>query len=201
MTKAELLARHGVVNGSPPATVTVMDGEAATGGGSAPPPETRLAAQIIPAPDMADYELRDPPEPRLAPHIVLSDAADALDRARYEARQCRQAVSASRENFNLALTAWNLTQPIQTQEALRAEWMRSNQEERKRKAEFGQMQRPATVGETAKAMSGGNMRRSPAAYRRGAYTRAEAKAANNLRAATARLNGGNAPRAKLPNQR
>jgi plasmid stabilization system protein ParE len=196
MTKAELLARHGVVNGSPPATVVVMDGEAATGGGSAPPPETRLAAQI--APDMADYELKDTP---VDPLTALQNAVNNLDVARYEARQCRQAVSASRENFNLALTAWNATMPIQTQEALRAEWMAANQEQRRLRAEAQQLQRPATVGETAKAMSGGNMRRSPAAYRRGAYTRAEAKAANNLRAAAARMNGGNAPRAKLPSER
>ncbi len=195
-TKAEVQARHGVVNGSPPTTtVAVMDGEAmATGENSASPPEApRLAAQI--APDMADYELKPAP---VDPLTALRNSVDALDRARFAARQARSDVLASREAFNLALGAWNLTQPIQTVEDLKKEWIRSNQAERERKAAAGQLRRPTTVGQMAKALAGGghNIKRGGgASYRRGAVGKAEAMEinANRLRAATLA--------AKLPSSR
>lgn len=133
--------------------------------------------------------------PRLAPNIVLADAVDALDRARFEARQCRSAVLEARSAFSKALAGWNATQPIQTVEDLKKEWIASNQRERERKVEAGRGIHYAGVTATARALSGGNMRRSPAAYKRGAYSRAEAKAANALRAAAATA------AAKLPSRR
>jgi hypothetical protein len=191
-SKADVFARH---NGSPPATVAVMDGEAmVTDAVSAPASEApRLATQIIPAPDMVDYELKP------APHEVLQNAVAALDVARFTARQARSAVLASREDFNVALSAWTASGPApQDQMALKKEWIASNQAERARKAAAGQLRRPATVGEMARALAGGgqNVKRGGgASYRRGAHSKAEAMEinANRLRAATLA--------AKLPSQR
>jgi hypothetical protein len=197
-TKAELLARHGVVNGSLPLLNTaVMDGEAMVTD-HAVSEAPRLAAQI--APDMADYELKPAP---VDPVTAFRDAVDALDRARYQSRLCRQAVSAAREDFNMALAAWNHSGPApQTQESLRAEWMAGNQEQRRLKAEAGRMQRPATVSETAAAMRGGNRRPGGgASYKRGAVTRAEARTIEVNKMAAARMHGNIARAKKLPSQR
>lgn len=163
---------------SPPAAMG--DGVGVSNGVSAPSLEARPAAQI-------------------APHDALRNAAHNLDVARWRARECRSAVSASRENFNLALSVWNRTLPLQTVEDLKKEWIASNQEERRRKAEAGQMRRPMTVTETAKAMSGGNRRAGGgAAYKRpGTFTRAEAAKITMNRAAANRLRAA----AKLPSER
>jgi hypothetical protein len=163
-----------------------MDGGAmVTDAVSAPASEApRLAAQI--APDMADYELKDTP---VDPVTALRNAVDNLDVARFTARQARSAVLASRENFNVALTAWNASGPApQTQEALKKEWIASNQRERERKAAAGQLSRPVTVGQMARAMAGGNRRAGGStAYRRGALSKGEAMTveANRRRAAAA----------------
>jgi hypothetical protein len=192
-SKADVFARH---NGSPLETA-MMDGEVATGGGSAPPPETRLAVQL--APDMVDFELKPAP---VDPLTALSNAVHNLDLARWRARECRTAVSASREAFNLALNAWNRTMPIQTVEDLKKEWIRSNQEERARKASQGQLPYHPNVTQTARAMSGGNRRPGGgASYKRGAVSRAEARTIEVNKMAAARMGGSNAPRAKLPSDR
>ena len=187
--REQIFGRHGIVaaiepqdvsatvDELPPETV-VTGGEAVTSGVSAPPHETRLT-----------------------PHDALRNAAQNLDLARWKSRQCRDAVSSSRQAFNLALHAWNLTQPIQSVEDLKKEWIRSNQKERERRAEARQLQRPMTVGETARAMSGGNRRPGGgAAYRRGAFTRAEAARIEMNRAAANRLRAASVA-AKLPSQR
>jgi hypothetical protein len=136
------------------------------------------------------------------PVTALRNAAHNLDVARFTARQCRDAVALSRQAFNLALAAWNASGPEpQTVEGLKKEWIRSNQENRRLRAEARQLQRPATVSETARAMAGGNMRRSPAAYRRGAFTRAEARTIEVNRMAAARMAGNIAPRIKLLSDR
>jgi hypothetical protein len=180
-TKTELLARHGiaVVDELPPETV-------AKGSDAAGIDTVSATARM----------------PRVAPHDALRDAIDALDVAGFAARQCRDAVSASRQNFNTALNAWNATQPIQTVEDLKKEWIASNQAERVRRAEARQLQRPLTVGETARAMAGGNKRAGGgAAYRRGAYTRAEARTIEDGKMLAARMAGNIAPRIKLPSDR
>ena len=168
---------------SPPAAMG--DGARASNGVSAPSLEARPAAQI-------------------PPHEVLRNAAHNLDIARWRARECRSAVSASREAFNLALGAWNRTLPIQNVEDLKKEWIASNQEERRRKAEAGQMRRPMSVTETARAMSGGNRRAGGgAAYKRnGTFTRAEAAKIEMNRAAANRLQAAAAAARKLlPSER
>jgi hypothetical protein len=184
-SKAEILARRNgaMIEELPLPPVAVMDGgeAAGTNGVSA-----------------------TPPEPRLAPHIVLADAVNALDIARYEARQCRPAVLASREAFNLALNAWNATLPIQTVEGLKKEWIRSNQAERERKAAVGQLRGPTTVGQMAKALAGGGhraQRGGGTAYRRGAHSKAEAMELNAAKLRESRMNGSAAPRTKLPSER
>ena len=150
------------------------------------------------------------PMPRVAPDDALRNAAHDLDVARWEARQCRAATLAARENFNIALRGWNATMPVQTQLQAKMDYIRTNQEERARKAAQGSLRRPMTVTETAKAMSGGNRRAGGgAAYKRnGTFTRAEAAkiemnraAANRVAAAAARMAGSNAPRTKLPSER
>jgi hypothetical protein len=135
------------------------------------------------------------------PIAALQQAEYQLDLARVHARECRSTVAEARANFARCLAGWNATQPIQTVEGLKKEWIRSNQEDRRLRAEARQLQRPATVSETARAMSGGNMRRSPAAYRRGAFTRAEARTIEVNKMAAARMNGNIAPRTKLPSER
>jgi hypothetical protein len=172
MGKQEILARrNGAMIDELPPPPAVMEGEAA-------------GTDVVCAPA---------PAPRLAPHIVLADAVDALDRARFEARQCRSAVLASREAFNLALNAWNATQPIQTVEDLKKQVIWSNQEERKRKAAAGQLRRPFTVGQMAKALAGGNAKRGGgSSYRRGAFTKAQALEFN-----AAKLRAANTVAAKL----
>lgn len=189
-TRAEIYARHGiaVVDELLPETVA-MDGRAAvTGAVSAPARETRPADQI-------------------PPHDALRNAAHNLDFARWRARQCRDAVAASRQAFNLALNAWNLTVPVQTQQQARQEWIDTNQRERARKAAVGQGIHYANVSQTARALGGGghNAKRGLGrAYKRGAFSKAEALEINagKLRAAAAaRMNGNIAPHAKLPSQR
>jgi hypothetical protein len=86
------------------------------------------------------------------------------------------------------------------------EYIASNQAERARKAAAGQGVHYAGVTRTARAMAGGNAKNGGgAAYRRGAFTRAQAMEieAGKLRAtaAAARIAGSNAPRPKLPSER
>ena len=205
MTKDEIHARH---NGSPPATVAVMDGEAmVTDAVSATAPEApRLAVQIIPAPDMAEYELKPAHVDQLQqvdPLTALQNAVHDLDLARHRARECKATTATLRDTFAKALAAWNVSVPApMTQAALMQDYIDSNQRERQRKAEARQLQRPATVSETARAMSGGNRRPGGgASYKRGAFSRAEARTIEMNRMAAARMNGNIAPRAKLPSER
>jgi hypothetical protein len=182
-TKTELLARHGVVNGtSQPEIFNEIEGTIASsdtadrmGGLPIEPPQPVEAA---PAADDS-------------PHEALREVAAALDRARFEARQCRSAVAEARANFARCLGAWNASGPApQTQAELMKEHIASNQRERERRAAAGQMRRPATVSETARAYAGGghNVRRGHGrAYAHGAHSRAEAMEINaaKLRAANA----------------
>jgi hypothetical protein len=178
-TKNEVLNHH---NGSPLETA-MMDGDAVSEAVSAAAPLTRVVFPFDPV-------------------TALRNAAHNLDVARWRARECRDSVAASRQAFNLALSAWSATQPIQNVEDLKKEWIRSNQEDRRLRAEARQLQRPATITETAKAMSGGNRRPGGgASYKRGAFTRAEAARIEMNRMAAARMNGNIAPRVKLPSER
>jgi len=167
----------------PPETAAMGDGARASDEVSAPPLEVRPAAQI-------------------APHDAVRNAAHNLDVARWRARQCRDAVAASREAFSSALADWNRTMPVQTQQQAHQDYVDTNQRERAARAAQGLLRRPMTISETAKAMSGGNMRPGGGrSFNRGAFTRAEAKKIEMNRAAAQRMNGSLAPRTKLPSER
>ena len=175
-TKEEVQARHGVVNGTPQ-------------------PEIFNDIHGTMAPSEASertYEL--PIEP---PHVILREAVAALDRARFEARQCRAATLEARTNFARCLGAWNASGPApQTQAELMKEHIASNQAERAKRYAAGQGVHYPGVGRTAKALAGGNAKNGGgASYRRGAFTRAQAMEINaaKLRAANAAF--------KLPSQR
>jgi hypothetical protein len=201
MTKAELLARHGVVNGSSlhPQQVqpVVHDAEHGLHG------VAHVAEPVDEANGHATSQATA--DPLAPPHIVLREAEHQLDLARAEARRCRAATTEARANFARCLGAWNATQPIQTQEQLMKQHIASNQAERAKRYAAGQGVFYPGVGRTAKALAGGNAKNGGgAAYRRGAYTRAQAMEieAGKLRAAAAtRMNGSNASRAKLPSER
>jgi hypothetical protein len=133
------------------------------------------------------------------PHVILQEVAAALDRARFEARQCRTATLEARANFARCLSAWNASGPApMTQSALMKQHIDSNQRERAKRYAAGQGVHYPGVGRTAKALAGGNARNGGgASYRRGAYTRAEAMTANNRAAAMARAKAA----FKTPSQR
>jgi hypothetical protein len=136
-------------------------------------------------------------DPLAPPHIVLREAEHQLDLARVHARECRSAVAEARTNFARCLGVWNASGPApQTQAELMKEHIASNQHERERKAAAGQGVHYAGISRTARALAGGNAKNGGgAAYRRGAFTRAQAMEieAGKLRAANAAF--------KLPSQR
>jgi len=198
VTKEETLARHSAVNGtSQPEIFNDIQRPMAPSGAS----ERTLALPIEPpepveaAPAADDY--------LLPPHEALREVAAALDRARFEARTCRTKTTKARANFSRCLGAWNATGTgPKNQSELMKQHIASNQRERERKAAAGQGVHYPGVGRTAKALAGGNAKNGGgAAYRRGAYTRAEAMKIEMNRAAAERMNGGNASRAKLPSER
>ena len=137
-------------------------------------------------------------DPLAPPHIVLREAEHQLDLARVHARECRSAVAEARTAFSKALAGWNTTQPIQTQEQLMKQHIASNQAERAKRYAAGQLRRPTTVGQMAKALAGGGhrvQRGGGTSYRRGAHSKAEAMEIN-----AAKLRTANAA-SKLPSQR
>jgi hypothetical protein len=162
-----------------PPGAAAKGGGAVTSGASAPPLETRLA-----------------------PHDVLRNAVHDLDLARWNARQCRDAVAASREAFNVALKNWNATGDApQTQAELMKAHVASNQRERERKAAAGQLRTPTTISQIAKAIGiGGHraQRGGGVSYRRGAHSKAEALELNARRIAA--TNAAHT-RVKLPSER
>lgn len=201
MNKAELLARHGVMNGtSQPEIFNDIHGTMA-------PSEASDRTHELPIEPVDEANGHATPQatndPLAPPHIILREAEAALDRARFEARTCRAATTEARANFARCLGAWNASGPApQTQAELMKEHIASNQAERAKRYAAGQGVFYPGVGRTAKALAGGNAKNGGgAAYRRGAYTRAEAMRIEMNRAAAARMNGGNAPRAKLPSER
>jgi hypothetical protein len=134
------------------------------------------------------------------PIAALQQAEHQLDLARVHARECRSTVAEARTAFSKALAGWNTTQPIQTQAELMKEHIASNQAERAKRYAAGQGVHYAGVGRTAMALAGGNMRNGGgAAYRRGAFTRAQAMEINAAKLKTA--NAAFKPRAKLPSDR
>jgi hypothetical protein len=139
----------------------------------------------------------------LPPHETLREIAHRLDLARVHSRECHSAVAEARTNFARALAGWNASGPApQTQAELMKEHIASNQAERAKRYAAGQGVHYPGVGRTAKALAGGNAKNGGgAAYRRGAYTRAEAMKIEMNRAAAERMNGGSASRIKLPSER
>jgi hypothetical protein len=153
MTKQELLARHGVVNGSTQPDIEpvhdVHDAEHGLHG------VAHVAEPVDEANGHATSQATN--DPLAPPHIVLREAAAALDRARFEARQCRAATLEARTNFARCLSAWNASGPApQTQAELMKEHIASNQAERAKRYAAGQGVHYPGVGRTAKALAGGN---------------------------------------------
>jgi multidrug resistance efflux pump len=150
------------------------------------------------------------PEPQVPPHIALRSADAALDVARHDLRVARATLANARETVGKSLAAYNAATPTITPEQNIRQHLAANQAERARKAARGMFQYRPTVSETAKAMAGGGYgndmrarRGGGAAFRRGAYTKAQAATVNaqQIRAAradeAARMAGSNAPRVKL----
>jgi hypothetical protein len=130
------------------------------------------------------------------PIAALQQAEHQLDLARVHARGCRSIVAEARTAFSKALAGWNTTQPIQTQEQLMKQYIASNQAERAKRYAAGQGIHYMGVGRTAKALAGGNAKNGGgAAFRRGAFTRAQAMEIN-----AAKLRA-NTVAAKLPSRR
>lgn len=136
------------------------------------------------------------------PHAALKAAEHALDLARADARQCREATLAARAAFSKALENWNHTQPVWTQEQQARAFIATSQADRAARAVAGQGIYHAGITRTARAMAGGNQRRGGgAAYRRGpggvpAFTKSQA-----LTLEARRLQAAAAARAKLSNER
>jgi hypothetical protein len=182
----ETLARHSVVNGSTPQPHI----EQVVSDTTPSEPSTEIV-DVKPSEiqEESPVEIDHALDPLAPPHIVLREVAAALDRARFEARTCRAATAEARANFARCLGAWNASGPApMTQAALMKEHILSNQRERERKAAAGQLRRPATVSETARAYAGGghNVRRGHGrAYAHGAHSKAEALELNARRIAAA----------------
>jgi hypothetical protein len=148
------------------------------------------------------------------PPPSIRDCEKALELARAELRQCRDAVGGARERVARTLSAYNASTPTMTRDENIRQWIASNEEDRKRKAalRYGL----ATVTQTARAMAGGQgpgpslntqgqivgggaRAGGGSAYRRGpggqrAYTKREAAILNAQRIAAARAG-------KLPSDR
>jgi hypothetical protein len=131
--------------------------------------------------------------PARSVYDIAKEAEHALDLARQEARECRDATLRSRTAFAKALADWNGSGPVMTQEQQAREFIRTSNAERATRAAAGQGIRHAGVTRTAKAYAQGNQQRGGGrAYVRGpdgtkAYSKAEAMTleANRLRIAAA----------------
>ncbi len=174
MSKPEVQARHGVMNGSPQ-----------------PPIEPPDASRSRPVASNSN------------PYAAAKDAEHALNLARVEARQCRDRTMAARTAFGKALADWNAAGPVWTQEMqARAFIAQSNADRAARAAAAGGAIVHPGITRVARAMSGGNMRRGGgAAFRRGpagaqAYSKAEA-----MTLEARRLQAAAAARAKLPSEK
>jgi hypothetical protein len=122
---------------------------------------------------------------------ALQTAEHALELARHVARECRDATLAARTAFAVTLSQWNAAQPVATPLETARAFIATSQAERAARAAMGALPYRPSVTATARAMSGGNMRAGGGrAFRRGAYTKAEALTAETQRRA-----------AKLPSDR
>jgi hypothetical protein len=144
----------------------------------------------------ADFE---PPEPAVVdvadvshvvrpenPYEAMRAAEQALNDARQELRDRRNAVQASRVAFGKALEDWNRGAPVATHEQAARQFIAASNADRVARAAAGQGIWHPGITRTAKALAGGNQKAGGgAAYRRGAYTKAQALTAesNRLRAA------------------
>jgi hypothetical protein len=112
---------------------------------------------------------------QLDPYAFAKLAEHALDEARDEARQCRDATLKARTAFSLALASWNHGEPTQTQEqALRAYVDQSNLD-RARRVAAGQGVIHPGITRTARAYQASGQRAGGGqSYRRGAVSAVEA---------------------------
>ncbi len=128
----------------------------------------------------------------------LRDADKAVDQARADLRIAGQNVQRARAELAACLTTWNAGAPVLTPEQLRRQHINASQADRARRAEAGLVHRPLTVSETAKAIGIGghrSQRGGGAAYRRGAFSKAQALEVNARRAAAEQA------AAKLPSEK
>ena len=157
-----------------------------------------------------------PPPPVLPPEEAMRAAVMELDAARYDHGGAKRELQLSRQRLGTALAAYNAAAPKMTPEANVRQWIASNQARRAAIAEAGRVPYQPSVTETAKALGGGGhgndkraLRGGGPAYRRGpggvqAFSKVGATQANAARARdayAARMNGGLAPRTKLPSDR
>jgi hypothetical protein len=132
-------------------------------------------------------------EPARSVYDIAKEAEHALDLARQEARECRDATLRARTAFAKALADWNGSWPVMTQEQQAREFIAQSNADRAARAAAGRGIVHAGVTRTAKAYAQGNQQRGGGrAYVRGpdgtkAYSKAEAMTleANRLRIAAA----------------
>jgi hypothetical protein len=132
-------------------------------------------------------------EPARSVYDIAKEAEHALDLARQEARECRDATLRARTAFAKALADWNGSGTVMTQVQQARQFIATSNAERAARAAAGQGIRHAGVTRTARAYAQGNQQRGGGrAYVRGpdgtkAYSKAEAMTleANRLRIAAA----------------
>jgi hypothetical protein len=140
--------------------------ESITDGNTAPP------ASIPEEPQPA----RQPVRPSGNPYDRMRAAEHDLNVARQELRNCRTALMSARLAFGIALQTWNNGAPVATHEQAAREFIATSNAARAARAAANPdgVWHPG-ITRTARALAGGNQRRGGgAAFRRGAYTKAEA---------------------------
>jgi hypothetical protein len=109
----------------------------------------------------------------------------------------------TRSAFGKALADWNRGEPVQSQEAALRQYVNQSQSDRIAKAAAGQAVHYAGISRTAKAIGigGHNAKQGGgAAYRRGAFSKAQAMEIEAGKLRIAATNAAHA-RVKLPSQR
>jgi hypothetical protein len=173
------------------------------------PPETATMPVDEAADDKGDFR----PQPVAVLLEALQQAVTALDVARQEVRQARDAVATARQNVAKRLAEYNAATPTITAEQNTRDWIAANNAERARRAAANGGKFQPTLTQTAKAMSGGGYgndirtrRGGGAAYRRGpggvqAFTKAQAMDITAQRIRAVRAAEAGPPRPKLPSER
>jgi len=163
-----------VVFDAPPAAESVTDGPAETHPLSKSlenfePPRANGSAPTHVAP------ASEAPQPE-NPYDQMRRAEHDLNVARQTLRDCRTALLKARQAFGIALQTWNNGAPVATHEQQARAFIAQSQADKAARAAANQggIWHPG-ITRTARALAGGNQRRGGgAAFRRGAFTKAEA---------------------------